>query len=573
MRWTFARLGLAAIAAATMAALVPATAAAHQLTGRYESPLPLWAYLVGAAVAVGLSFAFVLLRPVTVPAAAASDETAPGGGRRPGAFAGAGFGVAGSAAAGSGARRDVPAWLRVTLRLAGVAGWLWILVQTLVATDPAGADVASLFLWVYGWVGLALLSAFLGPVWRWLDPFTTLHDAGAALLRRFGVGGWRAAAYPGRLASWPAVAGFAVFVWLELVLPATRSGRPLGIALLLYTAWTLLMMSQFGRDPWRSRGEVFSVWFATLGRLAAFAAAEDREGEVTTVRRQRLPRGLIHAEWDTSRLLLVAVATGAILFDGLSQTQAWFDLFGAPDMARETVLLAAWLGIVCLAVLLVARPVGHVALGAGLLPIAVGYLIAHYLTYLIGDGQRIVVAISDPLGNGWDLIGFAQYDPTVAFLPAGLVWAAQIVAVVGGHVVGAWAGHDAAIAQTLAAEPGLRPGERVPSADVRRIRAQQIPLAVLMIGLTALTLWSLGQAIVKMPEEAADRYPAAAAAADPSVAAAAAAAATAGDRDSSHSPSGRTSASRPVTRGSRASAAATAVSIAVRQRIPSAVAA
>ena len=57
------------------------------------------------------------------------------------------------------------------------------------------------------------------------------------------------------------------------------------------------------------------------------------------------------------------------------------------------------------------------AIGAGLLPIAVGYLIAHYLTYLLVDGQRIVIAISDPLQNGSNLFGTAFYTPVSTFLP------------------------------------------------------------------------------------------------------------------------------------------------------------
>ena len=51
------------------------------------------------------------------------------------------------------------------------------------------------------------------------------------------------------------------------------------------------------------------------------------------------------------------------------------------------------------------RFVGRDATAAGFLPIAAGYLIAHYLTYLLIDGQHIVVAISDPLQRGWDLFG------------------------------------------------------------------------------------------------------------------------------------------------------------------------
>ena len=71
------------------------------------------------------------------------------------------------------------------------------------------------------------------------------------------------------------------------------------------------------------------------------------------------------------------------------------------------------------------------AIGAGLLPIAVGYLIAHYLTYLLINGQYVIVAVSDPLQQGWDLFGTAFFIPTYDWLPPGLVWTAQLAAVVG----------------------------------------------------------------------------------------------------------------------------------------------
>ena len=127
---------------------------------------------------------------------------------------------------------------------------------------------------------------------------------------------------------------------------------------------------------------------------------------------------------------------------------------------------------------------GTAATGAGLLPIAVGYLIAHYFTYLLIDGQRIIVAIADPLQQGWDLGGFgwAFLEPTTAFLPPGFVWTIQIAAVVGGHMLGAWGGHVVAAWSS-------------DSAGVSH-RRREVPLAVVMVALTTLTLWSLGQSLI-----------------------------------------------------------------------------
>ncbi len=163
--------------------------------------------------------------------------------------------------------------------------------------------------------------------------------------------------------------------------------------------------------------------------------------EAGRVRRRPFAAGLLERGWRRSDAALAALGVASILFDGLSQTQPFFDVFGAPGVGGETLLLFAWLGLLVVAAMLLTRLVGVEATGAGLLPIAVGYLIAHYLTYLLIDGQGIIVAISDPFQRGWDLFGTAFHEPSGAWLPPGLVWTVQLAAVVGGHMLGAWAGH------------------------------------------------------------------------------------------------------------------------------------
>ena len=446
-----ARLGGAIGAALGFAFVLPAAVAAHALNPTYESRLPLAVYVVGAASAVALSFVFVIVRDVR---AEPPD-----------------LGVEGSLP---------PAWLRIALRVIGLIAWAWIIAQGL-AGGSSDADVATLFLWVYGWVGVAIVSAVAGPIWQFLDPFSTLHDLGAALLRALHIRGWAIADYPDRLGRWPAVIGFAFFVWLELVVLAGPS--TLFIVVVGYTALTLAMMAQFGRDEWRASGETFTVWFRTLGRLAHWRLV-DEDGRVTS---RSFGSGLLEPGWTRADVTLVALGVSSIIFDGLSQTQAFFDVFGAPGIAIKTLVLFAWLGFVVLLAFAVATTVGLGAIGAGLLPIAVGYLIAHYLTYLLIDGQRIAIAISDPFQKGWDLFGTAFVTPTGAWLPPGLVWTAQLAAVVGGHMLGAWGGHVVAAADAPA---GISAGA---------LRRRQIPLAVVMVGLTTLTLWSLGQAIVVTP--------------------------------------------------------------------------
>ena len=96
-----------------------------------------------------------------------------------------------------------------------------------------------------------------------------------------------------------------------------------------------------------------------------------------------------------------------------------------------------------------------------------------------------MVALSDPFQQGWDLFGTVRYEPTDDFLSASVVWTIQVTAVVLGHVVGAWLGHAAVRERRRAGED-----------------TSQWPLAALMIGMTVVALWSLGQNLVFVAEAA-----------------------------------------------------------------------
>jgi hypothetical protein len=440
----------AAVPSAGAALLVPASVSGHSISGRVDSPLPFVAYIAGAAVAVGASFLIVAVSDPGPPREPAKTRI-----------------------------RVVPRWLRLLLRAGGLLAWSWVVAQAILG-GSSDADVSSLFLWVFGWVGLAIVSAAVGPVWSWIDPFSTLHDLAAWVVRRLGIQGWEPQPWPDRLSYWPAVVGFAFVIWLELVAKVLAGGL-LGFVLLGYTLIALVGMAQYGRDAWRERGETFSVWFALLGRLAPFAL-EGAPGE-GRVRQRPFGSGLVTGAWPSVLVVMVALGTGSILYDGISQTSTFVDAFGFPPIPLGTLLLGVFMGVLVTVVVVVASRVGLAATGAGLLPVAMGYLVAHYLSALLIDGQRIAVALSDPFQRGWDLFGTAFWEPRTDWLPAGVVWSIQVTAVVIGHIVGAWAGHAVAAAD-----------ER--RAGGRATRAGQLPLAVLMVALTGLTLWSLGQNLV-----------------------------------------------------------------------------
>jgi hypothetical protein len=313
-----------------------------------------------------------------------------------------------------------------------------------------------------------------------LDPFTTLYDLIATITKPTGLHLPGRAPWNRRTQAWPAVVFIGFFVWLELS-GRIGGGRELGLVLIGYTLITLVGMAWYGKHRWRTHGELFSVWFGLLGRLAPYGLlGRRRDGQV-----QRRPFGhaLTHEPWSASLLAVVAMAVGSVIWDGVSQTQSFYDAFGELHPVVDSVALVGFLVFMALLVIGVGRRVGYVPMGAGLVPVAVGYIVAHYLTYLLVEGQRIVVAISDPFQQGWDLFGTVRYEPTDEFLSASVVWTIQVIAVVLGHVVGAWLGH-AAVRQRR------RDGED----------ASQWPLAALMVSLTVVALWSLGQNLVFVAE-------------------------------------------------------------------------
>jgi hypothetical protein len=423
-----------AVGFAIALAAVPATASAHTINEKYEAPLPLVAYVAGAALAVGMSFVFVSLRQQSNPPNVALGRV-----------------------------RNVSPIIRWPLRALGLIAWVWIMAQAFFGGNDPSADVGQIFLWIYGWIGVALISALWGPIWAWLDPFSTMHMLLVGTGRRLRLlsnpepgedEGETGRPYPARLGKWPAVVGFAIVIWLELVAFVT-GGKTLAIVLLAYTLFTLAGMSWFGRAAWRRNVEIFSVWFWLLGRLAPYK--QIGEPEQNQVARRPFASGLFADPWSREELALVTLGTASIMFDGLSQTRLYFDLIGrldfAPAVVVNTIALVAWFGLVLAIVFAVARRIGVNALGAGLLPVAVGYLIAHYIVTLIFDGQRIVIAINDPLVNGTSFLPYPlsnMSEPWI-FLPTSIIWTIQLAAVVGGHVVGAWAGHAALAADTAKA--------------------------------------------------------------------------------------------------------------------------
>jgi hypothetical protein len=460
------------------AALVPAPALAHGLVQRASLPLPEW--LFGWAAAVVLVVSFVALAILWPQPRLERDRWRPlpgGVGRllagRPVELAAGALGVA----------------LLALVVVAGFGG-----------SQNALSNFAPTFVFITFWVGLAFASALFGDVFRAVNPWRALGRASGWLLRRArGAGAARPRrVYPARAGRWPAVAGLLAFTWIELVSGWSEQPRTLAIAVAAYTALMLAGQAVYGVECWSRRADGFAVYFDLLSRISVF---ETRDRVVGL---RPLLGGLPRLDIVPGTVAFVAVMIGTVTFDGLSQGRAWAevnapldDLLTALGLALPAAQkLSATLGLLgCVALV-----AGFYALGSryahrfapglpaerlrrgfvhSLVPIALVYVAAHYLTFLLFEGQGIAYLLSDPLGRGWDLFGTASAAVDYGVISQNEAWYAQVACVVAGHVAALALAHDRALALYGQARAAAR---------------SQYAMLAIMVGFTTLALWLLAQA-------------------------------------------------------------------------------
>ena len=415
---------------------------AHLITGSFNSPIPLWVFVLAA----GVTILATALRPTThqAPEAYAAQLTEP--------------------------RRVLPAPLVRLLAILGPLAALWVALQGLLGGSSVGR-VDVLFLWHVGWVALPALAAAGISIYPIVDPWRRL----ALLLRP------RA---PRQLPAddvAPASTGvFAVatIIVLELVLTGGRGGPSLFAALLLHGTWVVTgRLTAADPERWAARHDPLTIVSRLLGEISRRRPVGDPD-DALVAPRQSAPDGGAR-----SRFALVCILVGAVIYDGVSQTEIWFRIFGLPAIPARAALLGAVIALIALLSFVAARvatrtneqgSLARAAVVAGLRPVALGYLIAHYGPSVIAAAPYWLVAIADPLQRGWNLFGLAYTASDIEPLPGAVIWAGQVAAVVGGHIA------------------GIRAAGRAHPAG----EGHQIATALLLVSLTMITLWTLGQAVV-----------------------------------------------------------------------------
>lgn len=478
------RTGWATAALLTLLTIAVEPAWAHAFGQRYDLSAPLWMYLTGAGAAVGLSFvvmALTLRQTLTEAIPEKALSSAP-----------------------------VIGWLTRRTFLAAIQAvslffFVMILATGFLGVQSSLSNFAALMVWIIWWIGLAMVSALIGDLWRVINPWRTIFRCGETLLGEQP----NARAYPAWLGYWPAVALFAIFAWLELISETGESPRQLASLIVIYSLITLWGMSYYGRETWLRHGEAFTVAFSLFGRFAPTGAGRDghwvlRPPAVALLTDKPVPPSL-------SAFVLLILAT--VTYDGFLETLAWGAVLGwvAADATLRPLLV--WLQEIGVnlhklvkTLGLIVFPLGFAAAfsvfctlmratgGSGrtgeiagffvltLVPIAIAYHLAHYLSYFLLAGQLIIPLISDPFGWGWDLFGTAGYKMDIGIVTAKFVWYLSVTTIVLGHLIAVYLAHVMA----MRAFP-----------TVRAALMSQLPMMALMVGYTMISLWILSQPVVE----------------------------------------------------------------------------
>ena len=468
---------LISVAAASLSAFAT-PAGAHGFGQRYDLPLPLSLYVTGACAAIVVTFLIVGLFVRDVPRAQGYprvDLSIHGLGRLcalPG-----------------------PAFI---LKFCGLVIFIITIIAGFRGQDDPYRNIAPTMVWIIFWVGLAYVCAFIGNLWVLINPWNAIFESVETiyceLTNRPAL--WLGLRYPENLGTWPAFVLLLAFSWIELIYPSPAV--PLHIAWLAigYSALTFLGMFAFGRDVWLQRGEMFSLFFGTFARFAPTEQCALRP----------FGAGLLETrDVSTSMMAFVLLVLSTVLFDGLLGTPEWgtvetFVVGAMPSLGDAAFMVVRTIGLVtfwliffgayvavsALMSLMTGAQMSPLEMGRSfaftLVPIAIGYHLAHYLTFLVIQGQYIIPLASDPFGFGWNLFGTASYRVDIAIVGARFAWFAAVTAILLGHIAAVYLAHLKAM-QTL--------GRRVPALQ------SQVPLTALMVVYTFVSLSILAEPIVE----------------------------------------------------------------------------
>jgi hypothetical protein len=353
-----------------------------------------------------------------------------------------------------------------------LATYAWAVLAMMAGPDLLTNPIFG-FVFVWMWVGLVPISLLLGQFWRATNPLRTIHRGLSAIARVDPEQGLLS--LPAGIGVWPAAIGLFGFGWLELVQPDRTTLAVLRVWALAWLVILVLGAIVFGQR-WIGAADPFEVYASTIAQMSIFRRVGDQLRLVNPL------AGLNAWRAPPGATAIVAALLGSTAFDSFTNTSWWIQT--VQNSALPTVLWGTAGLLTMIIIVFVTFSLGAAWMGrygdrpaweyprlmvGSLLPIVLGYVVAHYATLLIVEGQRVAINFSDPLGRGWNTFGSAEMGVNSAIFnhPTGIA-VMQACAIVGGHVFGIICAHEKAVA--------LLPPDRA-------VRGQ-LPLLLVMIGYT-----------------------------------------------------------------------------------------
>lgn len=458
-------------AVALSALLLPATASAHGIVGRQDLPIPRWLFVWAASVVLVVSFVALSILWQTPQLETAKNKVV----------------------------ATLPRAIDVVLGAIGIAMFGLVVYAGFSGSQVPVDNITPTAVYVAFWVGIPVASLFLGDVFRPLNPWRAVGRAVGFVSNRVGGGSLaEPLQYPARLGQWPAAATIFIFTWVELVYSDRDDPSTLAVLLLVYFVIQLVGMTIYGVKQWTENADGFGVLFSLYARISPL---HWRDGKLAT---RRPLAGLAHLRPVAGTVALLCVAIGSTSFDGASQGELWSEV--APDIQSfvldlgfgqvRALEITFTIGLIVMVALVAAvfrlgvggmravdgrRSAGELArlFVHTLVPISLAYVVAHYFSLLAYQGQDLYRLVSDPLGEGSDLLGTAEHAIDYGVVNANGIWYVQVGALILGHVAGLVLAHDRALVLYKRAEQATR---------------SQYWMLGVMVAFTCLGLWLLSAA-------------------------------------------------------------------------------
>jgi hypothetical protein len=444
----------------------PIITSAHAFGQQYTLPLPFSLYAMGATLALVGSFIFLGLY---------SDPV----------------------------RADSPYVIRRYTSRMGVFSFIGgllsvsILIGTLIlvlfGSNDFFTNPAPILFWIALMLGVTYVSAIVGGMWRFINPFEHI----VRFFLRLHV---PLRPYPKGFAYVPALIFYYILIWFELLSYGLgASPWVIGAMLIMYLVISFIGAYVYGVEDWFQFGDMFNAFFGVIGYFAPIqiypstGSGQAGGGVDVMPPGERLIERSVANLW---LLLFILFMLSSTAFDSLQETQIWWtimyhfpiqvDLYSferALALAASPLVFFAFYGAAILLMKTAVRTAKSfttlaLRFGYSLIPIAVAYNFAHYFMILVNESQTLYAQISDPFATGMNLFGTADYQVNIAFISAQAVWYTQISTIVIGHIIATYVAHRIALREF----------------DSRsKVIVGQLPILLLMVLYTVFGLWILSQ--------------------------------------------------------------------------------